>query len=234
MEIDINDFVTFKMLKNGDCKINHDANNQANMAKYLRKVGYGITRVNSKTMFFKRENSDIFPVYFDDIKRAFYEVIRNYEYINLPENVSCIDVSNWYLTKHPIKKNEIFKHYLKDNLTEEETHLFLLKASDSYNEEFKIQKLLSKLSKLGFNEIVNHKNSFFVKGSIHYKNVNKNQYLLFLQYINNNSKRLHFECYLTEYNNEKDIAFKSPNKHKEISCCFDIEKEYSEIAQYLN
>ena len=52
--------------------------------------------------------------------------------------------------------------------------------------------------------------------------------------MNDKSKRLHFECYLTEYNNEKDIAFKSPSKYREISCCFDIEKEYSKIDQYLN
>ena len=72
MEIDINDFVTFKKLKNGNYKLNHDENNQANIGKYLRKVGYGIAIVNSNTVFFKRENSDIIPVFFNDIKRAFY------------------------------------------------------------------------------------------------------------------------------------------------------------------
>lgn len=233
MEIDINDFVTFTKLKNGEYKISHDKNNQANIAKFLHKIGYGTTKVNSKNVFFKRENADIIPVYFDNIRRAFYKTIQNYGYKNLPENVSYIDISNWYLTKHPIKKNEIFKHYLNDNLTENEMHLYLLKANHQYNEEYKVQKLLSKLSELNFSVIENHKSSFYTSGIIHYKNIAENQFLLFLQKMNKNLKRFMFECYLAEYNNTKEIALKSPKKYREISCCFDIEKDYAEIEQYL-
>ena len=49
-----------------------------------------------------------------------------------------------------------------------------------------------------------------------------------------NNNRFQFECYLTEYKSQNDIAIKPPNKYKEISCCFDIEKDYAEIEQYLN
>lgn len=234
MEIDINDFVTFEKLKNGVIKLKHDNSNLLNIAKYLHKIGYGTTKVNSKTVYFKRENSDIIPVHFDQIKRAFYKVIKNYEYINLPEYVTPHDVSDWYLTKHPIKKNEMFNLHLKDNLNDEETHKFLIKANHIYNEEFKIQKLLLKLSEFGFKEIINHQSNFFVKGNILYKNINDFKYLIFIKYMNNHLKRLQFECYLAEYNNEKDIELKSPSRCKEISCCFDIEKDYPEINQYLN
>ena len=234
MEIDINDFVTFTKIKNGDYKITHDENNQANIAKYLHKMGFGITKLNSKTVLFKRENFEIYPFTFDNIKSEFYKMLDSYEYVNLPKYISCHDISNWYLQKNPIKNNEIFKHYLKDNLSEKEIHLYLLKVSYSYREEFKIQKLLLKLSELGFSEIVNHKSSFFVEGNIHYKNISENQYLLFLQYMKRNNNRFQFECYLTEYKSQNDIAIKPPNKYKEISCCFDIEKDYAEIEQYLN
>ncbi len=234
MKIDINEFVTFLKLKNGNYKLKYDDKNEVNIAKYLQSIGYGTTELNSKRIFFKRENNDIIPVYFGDIKRVFYQVIRSFEYKNLPENISPIDIMNWCLTKQPVKKNNIFRSILKDNLSEDEKHLYLLKANLSYNEEFKIQKLLSKLSELEFNEITNHKNGFFRKGNIHYKKLKTSHYLLFIQSFNKNLRRFQFECYETEFNNELDIAFKSPNKFTEISLCFDIERDYSKIVQHLN
>lgn len=124
-EVDINEFVTFKKLKNGTVKVTHDKNNEANIAKHLHKLGYGVTKLNSKTVFFKKENERIIPVGFEVVKRAFYKIIRNFEYINLPENVSPIDISDWYLSKHPIKKSELFKYHLGGNLTESEIKILL-------------------------------------------------------------------------------------------------------------
>ena len=107
----VNEFVTFLKLKNGNYKLKYDDKKEVNIAKYLQSIGYGTTELNSKRIFFKRENNDIIPVYFGDIKRVFYQVIRSFEYKNLPENISPIDIMNWCLTKQPVKKNNIFRKF---------------------------------------------------------------------------------------------------------------------------
>lgn len=115
MELNISDYVSFVKLKNGKFKVTRDENNLENIYRLLRDMGYGYVRENSRNVYFRREGSGIVLTRLCDFQKAFLKLVKDCELLNLPSNVSILDIFKYYRT-HPIKRDDLFAKYFEYDL----------------------------------------------------------------------------------------------------------------------
>ncbi len=114
---DINNFIIIDRQKNGIVKIKHDTSNEANIYKFLRDhLGFYKLTTSKKKDYYKRENNKSTPACIFQIKGAFRNFIKSEHYTNLPKDISPEDIYEWYISKNPIKENDLLRHILKGKI----------------------------------------------------------------------------------------------------------------------
>ncbi|MDL2330651.1 hypothetical protein LJC62_01380 [Odoribacter sp. OttesenSCG-928-A06] len=214
MTTDINDYIRIVRQKNGQIRIKHDVTNEGNIYKLLREFGFCQFKLDNRTIYYRRQNDELTKVDFNDIKRAFYDFLKEGNY-TCPKDVSRVDILNWYLEKLPLKKNGLLKHYLEDTLSEQEIHSLRLQIDFDYKHNFEIQQILSKLDEWNFKKTIDTKSSIATNAPLYYKQVDSDKYLIFShwnadRYIDKKKKHYRdgFDCWLAKFKNEKDIGKK--------------------------
>lgn len=235
MKRDINDYIKLHWYKNGNVKITHDYNNEANIYILLRELGYRKTKLDSKRIYFRRIGADIIPVKIFDIKNAFLNVLQNEEFENISDEVRHNSIINWYYQQKPIKENGLFDHYLEDTLTEEEEHDFRLKTDHVYRNKFEVQQLLLKIDNWGFKKTVEIKGEISMQGTpLYYKNLDNIKYLIFSHHIFKGNDHDIFDCWVATFANEKHIGKTTPLGLQTIRLGFHLDRDFQLIKDYLN
>lgn len=114
MKKNILEFITVIKHKNGELKITHNLENEANIYKLLREWGFRKSTFKGKKNYFKETIDQKTPVSIIQMRDAFWDFLENEEFINLPEEFSKNDLLNWFLEKNPIRENTLLAHYLQD------------------------------------------------------------------------------------------------------------------------
>ena len=234
MEKDINNFLTFSRFKNGKVKILHDKQNETNIYKLLFSLGFRKSILNNKKILFKKTNDDLIPVSIHDIQNAFYELLKNYEFVNLPDDVNYVDILNWNLDKQPIKQNNLFNHYLSVELNEKEMHILRLKTDVNYKHRNEINSILDKLNELNFSKSIDRKSSICKNAPLYYKKIDCNKFLIFSHFNAESKKNIDgFDCWFANFKNETQIGTASPSELKDIRLSFNLERDYELIKDYV-
>ncbi len=117
MTTDINNFVTIKRQKNGVSKIIHNRENEVNIYKFLREnLGFYKLTTNKKRDYYRRGNNKPTPVSMFHIRDAFRDFIKHEYYTNLPEDIAPDEIYEWYISKNPIKENDLLRYILKGKI----------------------------------------------------------------------------------------------------------------------
>ena len=234
MEKDINNFLTISRTKNGKVKISHNTENEANIYKMLFKLGFRKTTLNNKKLLFKKTNDDLIPISIHDIRNAFYDLLKNFEFVNVPDDVNYTDILNWNLEKQPIKQNGLFNHYLSVELNESEIHILRMKTDVNYKHRNEINSILDKLNEWNFSKSIDKKSSICINAPLYYKKIDNNKFLVFSHYNAESKKSIDgFDCWLANFKNEKQIGVSSPRELKDIRLSFNLERDYELIKDYV-
>lgn len=123
MKRDISDFITVVRQKNGIIKITHNLSNEGNIYKLLRDLGFRKAKSDKKYVYFRRIDNNVILSSFQEMKDTFRDMLRKYEFTNIPDDIRYDSVLNWYHNRRPIKENGLFNHYLEDSLTKSECEI---------------------------------------------------------------------------------------------------------------
>jgi hypothetical protein len=230
MEKDINNFITITRLKNGKKKITHSDTNKINIYKLLHKLGYSRTKLDNKPIYFFRNGTDIIAVTINDIKDVFINLLNNFEFTNLPDDIEYSEFYNCYYQNQPIKENGLFNSYLNDTLSDLEIHNYKLTTDYLYKQEFEVKELLANFEKWSFNKTVDTIGSFKKDSHLYYKNIGDNKYLIFTH----NSSTVSFDSWFATFTDSKSIGIKNPISYKDIRLGFKLDRDFELIKQYLN
>lgn len=123
---DINDFITIKRLKSGEIKIKHPKEKEVNIYKLLYELGYRMTRVEEKPVFYFRNKFEVLPSSMSEIREAYRDYLKQFNFINVTNDINSELVMECYYGRQPIKNNGLLEHYLKgDDLTNAEANKLL-------------------------------------------------------------------------------------------------------------
>lgn len=150
MKRDINDFITLVRSKNGRVKIDHNGQNQANIYLLMHELGFRKSILENKRIYYRREGEELIPSSFRNIVDAFFEQLRETEFINIPDDIRFADIVNHFYEKSPIKENALFTHFFSDTLTETEALQYKLLTDHHFKHKIEVQHLLSKLEEWKF------------------------------------------------------------------------------------
>ena len=234
MEKDINKYISINRNKSGKTKITHDLENEANIYKLLHSIGFRKTTLNNKKLYFQIVDNDLIPVSIHDMRTKFYQMLKNFEFDNVPEDVSYIDILNWNLTKQPIKQNGLFYHYLETELNEDEIHILKMKKDINYKHRYEIDSVLNKLEELQFEKSIDKTSAILTNGTLYYKCIGSNKFLIFSHY-NAKSKKNDdgFDCWLANYKNDKQIGKSIPSELKNLRMSFKLDRDFELIEKYV-
>jgi hypothetical protein len=234
MEKNINNFITINRQKNGKMKITQTDNNVGNIYKLLHEIGYCKTKLDNKSIYFLRKGIDIVPITFSDIKDAFLNILKDFEFTNIPEDIEYTTILNWYYEKLPIKENGLTNLYLNDTLTDLEIHKYKLVTDYSYIQEFEVNQLLTNFNKWAFIRTVDEIGTFCKGSQLYYKNIGDNKYLIF-SYINSLGKtKGYFDCWIATFTNNHQIGNNKPISLQDIRQGFKLNRDFELIKEYLN
>lgn len=231
---DIKDFVTISRLRNGQVKITHNITNESNIYELLRELGYRKTKVDNKCAYLLRNDDNIIPVTFYDIKTAFLNLLKKNEFINIPNDIESTSLTNWFYDKNPIKENGLLNHYLEDTLTNEEIHNYKLKTDIMYKHKFGVEQMLSKFKEWSFNKTVDDVGAFCKDNPLYYKRVDEKKYLVFNHFNSKGKTSDGFDCWLATFTNEEHIGSKKPIEIQDIRLSFHLDRDFQLIENYIN
>jgi hypothetical protein len=234
MEKDINKYLTIIRNKDGKAKITHNLENEANIYKLLYNLGFRKTNFNNKRLYFQRVKDDLVPVSIHDIRTTFYQLLKDFEFENVPNDVNYNDILNWNLDKQPIKQNGLFNHYLETELNENETHILKLKKDVDYKHRNEINAILNKLEEWNFRKSIDKKSAICTNAPLYYKKIEANKFLIFSHYNSENKKNIDgFDCWLANYRNEKQIGKTVPSELEDVRLSFNLERDFELIKEYV-
>lgn len=234
MEKNINHFITVIRQKNGRVKITHDVNNERNIYQLLHKLGYRKTKLDNKRIYFKETESDLTPVSIQEIRRAFYDLLKKHEFENVPDDVDYTSILNWFLEKKPIKENVLLNHYLEVELNDYETHILKIKADVDYKHKNEIKNVLSKFKDWGLRKTTDKNSKICNNAPLYYKNIGENKYLIFSHYNSDSKKNIDgFDCWIATYNNEKQIGKTKPIDIQDVSLRFNLTNDIELIRRFI-
>lgn len=87
MKKDINDFVSIVRNKNEVVKLILNNRNKENIYKLLKEFGFRSSTLDSKRIYFKKDQFDISIINLKQIKHYFINFIENQEYANFPNDI---------------------------------------------------------------------------------------------------------------------------------------------------
>jgi hypothetical protein len=234
MTKDINDFITFDRLKNGRVKITHDINNEGNIYKHLHELGYRKAKLDNKRVYFRREGTELTPLSIREIKVAFRDYLRNFDFTNIPDDIEYFSILNWYYERQPIKENGLLDHYLEDELNESEVHYLRLKTNVGYKHKKEIENLLSKFEEWSFSKTIDNIGSICLNAPLYYKKIGDKKYLVFSHYNSEHKTNNGFDCWIATFVNEKQIGKKKPSDIETIRFSFQLDRDFGLISDYVS
>ncbi len=234
IEMYLNNFIKVNKLKNGKLKITHDQENERNILKFIYGLGYRRTKLGSKNIYFRKVENDLLPVSINDIRREFYELLKEFRFCDIPEDIVYTDVLNWYLDKRPLKENKLLKEYLGAELTEKETHNLRIKTDVSYKHEVEISLTLSKFREWNLKKVIDTKSSICTNAPLYYKNIDVNKYLIFSHFNAESKNNIDgFDCWIASFKNENQIGKNKPTQIEDICLSFNLSDDLKLINDYI-
>jgi hypothetical protein len=234
MKRDINDFLTLVRSKNGRVKIDHNGQNQANIYKILVDLGFRKSKLENKRIYYRSEGDKLIPSSFTNIVDAFFEQLRESEFINIPDDVRFADIVNHFYEKSPIKENALFTHFFAENLTEVEALNYKLLTDHTFKHKFEVQQLLSKLEEWKFDKTIDIASSITNNAPLYYKKVDGNKYLVFTHYNSKSNTRDGFDCWIATFTKTGHLGNKKPLTLHQVSLSFNLERDFELIKDYIN
>lgn len=236
MKTNINDFVVVKKHDNGEVNVSYDARCRANIYKFLREIGFCQTKLGNKRIFYRRTSDGILPVDFEKIEDAFFDRLKEKDFSTIP-GVKYSDIFDLFLIENPIRQYKSFYDELKDEMTDEEIHEYLLKADLEYRTKYELDETLLLLQKLKFNRTIDTMGEFTRLAPLYYKQIRADEFLVFNHY-NIKEKALYqgFDCWLVrcEPGISEDINQRRVLYKKQLKANFKINNDYHLISAYFD
>ncbi|MFA6082765.1 hypothetical protein [Mucilaginibacter sp.] len=236
----LSDFVTLRKGRNFRADAKCSPSQEAYIYQWLKEGGFGISTIGSKTVMFKRNNDKIEPTSVIVMKHHFQDFLETAQFNDWPEGVGRHDLLEWYYRMSPLKQNGLFRHYLKDTLTEDEIHQYKMADDVHYRHTYEMNQMLTKLNIWGFKKTEDIKGTINTGCPLYYKNVKGNLYLVFSHYESQSKQsKSGFDCWLAPFKNEQQIGmvkFEGLRKDdlKGISYSFNLERDYPLIQEYIS
>ena len=229
----LNDFIQVKRQKNGRVKITHNISNKHNIYRFLKELGFCISRINKKRIYYQRIGDKIRIVSIFDIEDTFKSFIETTDFIDMPSDISRDEILDWFYEKQPIKQNDLLLYYLLDSLTSEEEHELRLKTDIEYKKKFEITQLQEMFKTWKFNKTVDKIGAFCSGNDLYYKHIGDNKYLVFNHYNPNMLMQSGFDSWIATFTSEKNIGNKRPINIKQIKLSFHLDKDYKLIKNFV-
>lgn len=235
MGTDIKKYISIKRNKNGKVKITHDLENEANIYKLLHSLGFRKTNMNNKRFYFQKVDNDLVPVSIHDMRTKFYQMLKGFDFINVPDDVNYIDILNWNLEKQPIKPNGLFNNYLETELNENELHILKMKTDINYKHRDAISTILNKFKAWNLKKSIDKKSAICTNAPLYFKKINSSDFLIFSHYNSESRKNIDgFDCWIANYSTEKQVGKTIPSDLKSLSLCFNLERDFELIEKYVS
>ncbi|MGI9526834.1 MAG: hypothetical protein ACR2MS_06980 [Weeksellaceae bacterium] len=234
MERNINKFLTISRNKKGKVNITHDLENEANIYKLLYNLGFRKGTLNNKKILFQKVQDDLIPVSIDDIRASFHDLLENFEFENVPDDVNYIDILDYNLVKQPVKQNKLFNHYLSVELTESDAHILRIKTDFKYKHRNEINSLLEKLEEWNFTKSIDEKSSICTNDPLYYKKIGPEKFIIFSHYNSESKNNTDgFDCWIAVFKSEKQIGATLPSELYDIKLSFNLERDFELIKDYV-
>mgnify|MGYP006981486727 CR=1 FL=1 len=235
MATDINDFITLDAFKNGRVKISQTESQEANIYKLLRDFGYGMTKIDNKRIYFKREGTSISSVHPSNFRQAFFKfLVHEADFSNIPDETNKEEIINWFYKKNRVKQNGLYDHYLTDILSDIEVSTLRMSIDPNYKHTVEINQLLSKFEEWRFKKTVDKINSYGGNPTLYYKKISDKKFLVFSHWHYNSKSRDGFDSWIATYLNENQIGTKKPVELLDIRSGFRLDRDFPLIKEYLN
>lgn len=233
MKRDINDFITITRSKSGRAKIDHNGQNQANIYQLLHDLGFRKSKLENKRIYYRREGEQLIPTNFRKIEDAFFEQLKETEFINIPDDVRLFDIVNHFYEKPPIKENTLFTHFFAETLTETEALNYKLLTDHTFKHKFEVQHLLSKLEEWKFDKTIDIASSITNNAPLYYKKVEGNKYLIFTHFNSKSNTYDGFDCWIATFAKTGHIGNKKPLTLQTVSLGFILDRDFELIKNYI-
>ncbi len=234
MKKDINGFITLVRSKNGRVKIDHNGQNQANIHLLMYELGFRKSKLENKRIYYRREGEELIPSSFRNIEDAFFEQLRETEFINIPDDIRFADIVNHFYEKSPIKENALFTLFFSDTLTETEALQYKLLTDHHFKHKIEVQNLLSKFEEWKFEKTIDIASSITNNAPLYFKKLDGNKYLVFTHYNSKSNTRDGFDCWIATFANTAHIGNKKPLTLQTVSLSFNLERDFELIKNYVN
>jgi hypothetical protein len=233
MKRSITDFIEIKRFKNGKIALNQNLRNEGNIYRQLKELGFCRTKINDKSLLYRRVGNEIVPVKKYHLNDAFKDYLKETDFEDLPVELTTNDIINWFYEKDPIKKNGLFYQILKDQLNAEELHQVKMKTDISYKQTFLNNEMLEKLKMWNFKRTIDEKSTICSGRPLYYKNIGNEEFLIFSHYNHENVSISGFDLWRATFSSEKSIGKKKPKKLYDISLSFNLDKDFKLIKEYV-
>ncbi len=233
MKRDINDFISIVRFRNGQVKINHDGQNQANIYQLLHEFGFRKSKLENKRIYYRRDGEQLIPSSFRKIEDTFFEQLRETEFINIPDDVRFFEIVNHFYEKSPIKENALFTHFFAETLTETEAFNYKLLTDHQFKHKFEVQHLLSKLEEWKFDKTIDINSSITNNAPLYYKKVEGNKYLIFTHFNSKSNTYDGFDCWIATFAKTGHIGNKKPLSLQTVSLGFILDRDFELIKNYV-
>ncbi|WP_439697414.1 hypothetical protein ACFGVS_03165 [Mucilaginibacter sp. AW1-7] len=231
----INDFVSFHETKPGNFKATCSPGQEGNIYRWLAAQGFGRMAIGVKIATFRKLNDDIKPSGLEQMKDWFQDYLETVHSSELPGDLNRNDLLEWYFQTMPIKANNLYRRYLKTELTAAEIHQYKLNADSIYRHKYRVSQVLDMLTDKGFKQTYDQGKTLGKDLLLYYRQVATNQFLIFSHH-NAGEKNLQdgFDCWLAPFKNERQIGLVKNERIQNIIQSFQLDRDYSIIAEYLS
>lgn len=231
----LSDFVSFVKQANGNYRIVCAIGQEGNIYRWLKTLGFGRTMVDGKLVTFRRIADGIKPAAFWRMEDAFHEMLERVSSRELPDGMDRIDLLDWYLQKSPLKQNNLYRHCLKNELSEAEVHAYKMVTDSLYRHRFEIGQVKDMLASKGFKQTEDVGGTVGKGLTLYYRQLQGNQFLLFSHHNAGHKNPFVdcFDCWLASFRNEKQIGLRPTNSLKDVRMSFKYERDFDLVAHYL-
>lgn len=227
---DFNNFIEYKISSND--RITFKLNNY-NICKLYYDLGYRKSKLDNKTVYYKLEDNDLTPISLSCIKPVFFEMLKNKDFSNIPDDIDYELIIKWYLMSSQISINANFKRLLEVKMTEQEEHAYRLKINSKYRKEFEYSEFIKKMDELGFSQTIDKSMTYGVDNPLYYKHISNEEYIVFNYFIYNGKVIQAFDCNISTFKKAEHIGKIKPIKNIFIIAAFNFERDYPLIKHFL-
>ncbi|MGN6640083.1 MAG: hypothetical protein ACTHJ8_14335 [Mucilaginibacter sp.] len=197
---------------------------EGNMYQWLVTQGFGRAVIDGKDVTFRRTDAEVKPAAFWQMRDIFLDYL---------EKQGSHDLLNWFLSKSPMKQNNLYRHYLKSELTEQEIHVYKMQTDVVYRHRYQINQVLVMLSANSFKQVKDEKGTVGQGQMLYYRQTAEKQFLLFSHHNPGHKSLDGFDCWLGSFRDEKQIGQIQTDNLEDIRLSFNMDRDYELIAPYL-